>query len=115
MTTKKPHELTGDDVVITDAERQFRYPAEVLQVIARPNGERFEVHLWGSTKYPVKVDVPKDHDFLVFGEGETWCEKHGITTVLESGRNEGFGAGYVYWAKLACGCDEMEDASYLED
>jgi hypothetical protein len=42
------------------------------------------------------------------------CRKHGYQTIIGQGHNDGFGAGFVYWTNLACGCTDMDDCSYLE-
>lgn len=44
-------------------------------------------------------------DDLVCDHG--WCEKHGRVTVVDSGSDQGF-AGPVYWARLSCGCQDID-------
>lgn len=47
-------------------------------------------------------------------DGLGFCRNHGFQKVTEFGSNPGFCAGNIYWANLACGCQQVEDNSYLE-
>lgn len=47
-------------------------------------------------------------------ENGAYCGKHGWQAILEFDSTPGFCAGRIYWANLACGCQLVEDCSYLE-
>ena len=49
-----------------------------------------------------------------FACGCVRCEKHGWTEALDVHQTPGFCAGSVYVTDLACGCQIVDDCSYLE-
>lgn len=111
-TTKHASDLRVDDTLLRGSDGSWQWQ----QIVGlRRIDDDFELDVY-TDKDPNPVTIPATihDDFTVLDEREDVCPTHGVVTITESGSSPGFCAGSVYWTALSCGCQIVDDQSYLE-
>jgi hypothetical protein len=100
---------------IVEQHARWSQPAHELHTLVEPHADGCDACSGCAAHFRATGPGPHDAELNDCPNDPTIeCDLHGPQLVVDEGSVPGFCAGTISWATLACGCQHVDDGSYLE-